>query len=606
MSKMMLFVAMATVALGAEARTGFDEAEVRIGHQDGRESVMRLPCILQEDGARRFRMRTMDIPRTANRIDVLTRGSTPAKGVGYWVTGDGNSGRLTRDRGEFETERLRLPIFGAATPTCSFVAVVKTLRGEFTERVLVRDGRYEIHPRFKIAGIEFDPYEDIVIDYYPLAGDDANYSGMARKYRAVQLAGGGVRPLKEKIRESDSLKWSTESIFLRCKFGRSVRKGLDPRQFLVEKPPMHVDHTFDDFMDILRRCKRIGLDFVDMCLVGWQPDGHDGPFPDLFPADPRFGGEAKMREAIGLGKALGYRMSVHVNWHNYYQKALRYREEDVCKGPDRRPRPYAVFDGILPAGRVYDCCWEVMCNRYVDEDIDRLRGLGLDGILHMDVMSAEDPVPCHDLRHPNTRAGMIRWQRAIAAKARRAFGGASSESSYDHFASELDNILYVAWEPDPNALCDGILPIFPVAYNGIVMSQPFYATIDAPCRRTKGEALSEAFDAYLWIPTPEERMLKVFEWGGRPAFYYSMYTDEDLRAIKRMYDLWLPLRHLQLEFIHEHAELAPGVTVTRYENGEEVVCNATREARAYRGESVPPLSYRLLAAKNRKPGKGSR
>ena len=68
------------------------------------------------------------------------------------------------------------------------------------------------------------------------------------------------------------------------------------------------------------------------------------------------------------------------------------------------------------------------------------------------------------------------------------------------------------------------------------MSQPYYATIDAPCHRTKDEMLSEAFGAFLWIPTAEERVLKVFEWGGRPMFYYSMYTDRDLADIKRMYE----------------------------------------------------------------------
>ena len=573
---------------------GFGSAEVHVGFRGGRETVKRMPCTCQPDGAWRFRMRAADIPREAEYVDVFTEGSSPAKGEGYWVTGDSSYGKLNRDAGDIETRRLRLPLFGAVTPEGAFVAIVKTLRGEFSERVRVRAGRYEICPRFKIGKIEFAPYEDIVVDYYPLEGADANYSGMARKYRAWQLARGEVKPLREKIRGNDALKWSTESIFLRCKFGRTVRKGIDPRTFLTEKPPMNVDHTFDGFMDIMRRCKRIGLDAVDMCMVGWQPDGHDGPFPDLFPPDERFGGEAKMREAIALGKSLGYRMSVHVNWHNYYLRARRYREEDVCKGPDGRPRPYAVFRGLLPAGPVYDCCWEVMCNRYVDSDIAKLLDLGLDGILHMDVASAEDPVPCHDPRHSNSRAGMIRWQREIAAKARRAFGGASSESSYDHFASELDNILYVVWAPCEHPLCDGTLPLFPIAYNGIIMSQPYYATIDAPCARAENEMMSEAFKSFLWIPTPEERMLKVFEWGGRPAFYYALYTDDDLAAIKRMYDLWLPLRHLQLEFIREHAELAPGVTVTRYENGEEVVCNATKEAFAYRGNSIPPLQSRLL------------
>lgn len=84
---------------------------------------------------------------------------------------------------------------------------------------------------------------------------------------------------------------------------------------------------------------------------------------------------------------------------------------------------------------------------------------------------------------------------------------------------------------------------------------------------------------------------------GRPMFYYTMYTDADLAAIKGMYDQWQPLKHLQLEFIHEHVELAPGATATRYENGEEVVCNASASPYAYRGTEIAPRTHRLFAAR---------
>ncbi len=433
-SKMTWLIVATLSVVTSAAGTGFGQAEVHIGYRGRKEEVRAVACQRQPDGAWRLHLPTRDIPRDAWYVDVFTDGATMPKGEGYWVTGDGNYGRLTRDMGFHETYATRLPLFGGVSAKGAFVAIVKTLRGEF-------------------------------VDYYPLEGADANYSGMARKYRAYQLAEGGVKPLREKIKTSDALKYSTESIFLRCKFGRSVRKGIDHSSFLTNKPPMNVDHTFDDFMDIMRKCKSLDLDKVDMCMVGWQPDGHDGPFPDLFPPDDRFGGEAKMREAIALGKSLGYRMSVHVNWHNYYEKSVRYRVEDVAKDKDGNPRIYAKFKGVLPAGRVYDCCWEVMSNRYVDDDMDRLLDMGLNGILHMDVTSAEDPMPCHDPRHPNSRAGMIRWQKVIGEKARRRFGGSSSESGFDHFASALDNILYVAWEPRmhplhrrPNPFCDGMLP----------------------------------------------------------------------------------------------------------------------------------------------------
>lgn len=56
-----------------------------------------------------------------------------------------------------------------------------------------------------------------------------------------------------------------------------------------------------------------------------------------------------------------------------------------------------------------------------------------------------------------------------------------------------------------------------------------------------------------------------------------------------MYGQWQTLKHLQLAFILEHAMLAPGVSVTRYENGEEVLCNAS----GAEYEGVPSMGFAL-------------
>ncbi|MBR1587872.1 MAG: hypothetical protein IJ658_06065, partial [Kiritimatiellae bacterium] len=253
--KMTCAVLSAIAVVTSFAGTGFEQAEVHIGHRGRKEEVRTVVCQKQPDGAWRLHMPARDIPRDAWYVDVITDGATMPKGEGYWVTGDGNYGRLTRDTGFHETYATRLPLFGGVSAKGAFVAIVKTLRGEFVQQVKAAKGICRIYPRFKIEKIEFDVYDDIVVDYYPLEGADANYSGMARKYRACQLAEGGVKPLREKIKASDALKYSTESIFLRCKFGRSVRKGIDHSTFLTNKPPMNVDHTFDDFMGIMRKCK---------------------------------------------------------------------------------------------------------------------------------------------------------------------------------------------------------------------------------------------------------------------------------------------------------------------------------------------------------------
>ena len=580
-------------------------ATVRIRYANGKEETRRVGLERRPDGAWRARFRTIDMSPDMRCLDIVPDAAVTPKCDGYWVDGDCRWGRFDRDEQTPmpDTKRIRqtrtegrLPIFGIKTPSICFVGVVKGLRLECQQYVTVSKGVYTFFVRFNLDRIEFSPYEDAVVDLYPLEGADANYSGMARTYRRIQLTEGGCTPLRERIKGNPALAFAADSIFLRCKFGRCDRRLSTREEWLRgPMPPVVVDHTFDDFMDIMRTCKAAGMDRIEMCMVGFQPNGHDGPFPDLFPADERFGGEAKMREAIALGKSLGYRMTIHLNQHNFYKNAKRFHAPDVGKGPDGELRKYTVY----PGGQVYHSCYEVICNKYFDKDLADMKDLGLNGLVHVDVMSARLPTPCHDPMHPADRREGAAWIRQLGLKAREAFGGYSSECGFDHFASALDNVLYQCaypgWATPKTDLVDGYLPLWSIVYNGIIMSNPFYATIDASCPREANgisDATGDGNPVYHYLDTPERRMLKVFEFGGRPMFYYANYRTE-IPCIKKMYDLYQPIRHLQLEFLEDHAEIAPDVFRSRYSNGEEVVCNYTDKPFAYRGRDVAPLAYRL-------------
>ena len=550
----------------------------------------------QGDGALRYRVKTCDMPRNCTAIDIVPDAAVAAKCDGYWVAGDQRWGRLDRDSGTFEGSRQFMPVFGLKTPNRCWVGIVKGLRLEYKLRVVVDKGVYNVYPRFKIDKIEFDPYEDIVVDYYELKGDDANYSGMAKTYRKWNLGRGWVKPLRERVKGNEALAWSAKSIFMRCKLSHCVAHCHDNPAYAM--PPVVVRRTFDDYMNLLRQVKAAGMDYVDMCIVGWNHLGFDGPFPKLFPVYEPLGGEAKMREAIALAKSLGYRISVHVNNHNIYRACgERWNLDDVCKDVKGRAREY----GFLQGGLAWHTCFQVVNNRWIDEDLAKLKGLGLNGIHHVDVTSATYPKPCHDPMHPNNRKQMAEWQIATARKAQAVFGGYSSESSMDHIAPALDNALYVSTYPvysvRKTELVDGEIPLWQIAYNGIIMHQPFWSTVDASYPHSSKEMPEEEItgpNQYLF--TPENRILKLVEYSGRPMFYFQNYNT--IEPMKQVYDLWQPLKHLQFEFIDSHEKLADGVYRTRWENGDEIVVNYSPDkAFSYRGRNVAPKGYEFYKSR---------
>jgi hypothetical protein len=109
--------------------------------------------------------------------------------------------------------------------------------------------------------------------------------------------------------------------------------------------------------------------------------------------------------------------------------------------------------------------------------------------------------------------------------------------------------------------------------------------------------------------------LKAVEFSARPCFYFyakfltignnwmgnedlGCSTDEELKAsvakVKEGYDVYRRLRHLQLEFVESHDELAPGVFRTGYSNGEAVVVNYTSEPFDCNGTTIAAEGWRLV------------
>ena len=599
MRKTMMTVLSACAAAVVQAAGPIDTVEMTTGTADGKSETRTVKLTAQPDGAWRFRLRTIDMRPEWKTVKVVNlAGKSRTGDPGWWLTNDERWGAFTRTDGKKVQSPMRIVLFGGKTAEDeAWCGIVKGMRYECTETVEAKGGAYEHAVTLRLSAVGFNPYEDFVIDYYPLKGADANYSAMGRLYRNWQLGRGEVKPLRERVKGNPNLAYAADSIFVRCKFGRCDRTKTTREDWLKAMPPVLVEYTFDDFKDVMRRAKEIGIGKAEMCLVGFQYGGHDGPFPDLFPADDRFGGQAKMLEAIAYGRSLGYHMDMHINQNNFYLNAKRWNLADVAKDATGEPLKYTVY----PGGQVYRSCFEVCCNKYCDKDMDDMESFGINGLFHVDVTSATQPCVCHDPKHPNNRKQMAEWQRRVGEKARARFGGFSSECGLDHVASVLDNALYTScypgWHSPKSDLVDGVFPVWHVAYSGIIMSNPFYATIDASYPRDAGSGRTDAVRANLavttYLDTPERRTLKVFELNGRPMFYYADY--KDLRPMKAMYDAWQPLKHLQFEFIREHVELAPEVFATRYENGEELVTNYTDKPYAYRGREVKPLGNELFA-----------
>lgn len=513
---------------------------------------------------------------------------------GYYVFPNGFLFRFDRKT----TDRYSLfwqpmPMAGALTPSGCWLEIVKGLQMENTVSLVIDDGRYTLCRRFDFNQVQ--PYEDIVIDYYPLTGEDASYSGMGRTYRKYQLECGKVRPLKERMEENEYLKYAAECPEIRIRQGW---KPVPPKvldQTLENEPEMKVAVTFRRVKDIIDSLKASGIDKAELCLVGWNIRGHDGRWPSALPPDPALGGEVELRSLIQYAQDKGYQITCHTNSSDAYTISEYFSDEIIVRNPDGTQ---ALGREFWSGGRMYKTCLCQMTD-IVKEVNAQIHELGFRGLHYIDVLSCEYHLPCYAPEHAHNRAEQASAAAAHLRDAAQKMGGASSEGPYDFVAGSLDYVLYVTFDLRKGkwpALASAYVPVWHIVYNGIILN-------------------NGASDLVNYTIKEPSIGLKAIEYGSRPSFYfYSSFrddganwmgnndlrcgTDEELHsAVKAILKAWeqqKTLGYLQYEFLDEHKMLTDSVSYSRWADGSVVICNYSSEPFSFQQVEIAPESYCLL------------
>ena len=336
----------------------FNTVEVDFVGAEGAKVAMEYPIKKRKDGGWRVRIPKKDLlEETIEGVDIKIPACRAKKGEdGYFITNTSAIGTFRLDNGTFASRRNYYTFFGMKNPRAAWVAIVKKLKLEYELRVEVKNGVYEIFPRFLIKAIEFPPYEDIVVDFYELKGESANYAGMAKKYREYQLKRGEVKPLKERIKNNPKLEMMAKSILLRAQHGakpipvdKATGKWIPRDQTLETEPKMHVACTCDQVTECIKELKKMGCHNIVFHEVGWNIRGHDGRYPQLLPVEPAIGGEEALKRTIKTAKELGYYISPHVNHTDAYRIADRWSEDYIANLKDGS----LMYVGCLK-GRTHD------------------------------------------------------------------------------------------------------------------------------------------------------------------------------------------------------------------------------------------------------------
>lgn len=528
-------------------------------------------------------------------------GVAKAGDEGYWILP--REIYFSGDIQTFFTERedtifsYRLPImscYGIKTPERTYLVRIRRNYNYFLE-AKIENGNYSLSVLFDFLHEENDetPDNDICIEIITLP-NDADYNDMARVEREIRMLRGEIIPLADKCRR-ESVDYARRYPMVRIRMGWKPCATEIPYQTEENEPDMRVACSFKRVREIADEMKRQGIEGAELQLVGWNRSGHDGRFPQLFPADPRLGGNDEFSKTIEYVKSLGYRISTHTNTIDAYTIADTFTYDDAAVNRSGEYKRGGFFAG----GHSYHVCLEKQWKNTV-RDLPKLATYGENGLHFTDVLSIVVPDRCYAEKHPSDTENGIIYAQKIEEYTNGLFGGFSSEGAMDFAQKNLDFALYVCFGDGFGKkiipIADRLLPFYELAYHGTLLYNPSSPTVNYTI---KGKA---------------ER-LQLYMRGGKPAmYYYSKYVtngsnwmgdndllcdnDEELResvaAVKKAADEYALHADRQLVYMKRYDILDNGIEIATYEDGSRMIGNFTNEDIKYESYTVTAMDFIVI------------
>ena len=565
------------------------------------EGGKRLPFEITELGDRTLlTLKKETLQEYNTKIRALPElGLAHAGDEGYWIiprniamSGDVQTFFTEREDTVFTLDRPIMSCYGIKT--AERVCLVRVDRNyHHYYEATVKDGVYSLAVLFDFTERD-DVYDDVRIEIVELPLD-ADYNDIARAEREIRLSRDEIVPLSEKCRKAPT-EYARKYPLIRIRMGWKPSPATVFQQTESNEPEMFVACDFARVRDIADELHRQGVKGAELQLVGWNRSGHDGRFPQLFPADPRLGGNEGLRKTIEHVKALGYRISTHTNTIDAYPIADTFTWDDIVVKRDGTYRRQGNYSG----GYAYHVCLPKQWKNTV-RDLPPLAAYGENGLHFTDVISIIEPDDCHSPNHPSSTANGVVYAQKIIEYTRGLFGGFSSEGCMDFALKNLDFGLYVCFGDGFGKkiipIADRLIPFFEITYHGTLLYNPTSPTVN------------------YTIKDACER-LTLYMRGGKPAmYYYSRFrtggaanwmgerdlicgTDEELREsvakIKEAAEEYAPHADRQLVYMDRYDYLDSGLEVATYEDGSRVVGNFTDSPIEFEGVVIPALDYKVL------------
>lgn len=409
------------------------------------------------------------------------------------------------------------------------------------------------------------------VTYYFLDGKNANYSGLALRYRQYLIDTQHATPLKP----------PAQTPFL-------LRVLNGAREAGVQFDPFERATTFAQTQQMLQDLKAAGVGSIRATLEGWMTNGQGWTTqPQIWPPDGRLGGVGGLRRLASWSKGHGVQLVLAMGVYHAFQSygAFNLNADSIHLESQLLLQDFYKAFLISP---------DFAAHQLYPPIQQKMQALGLAGTDFNYL--ARDVYPNYQRQHVLTRAqSAAQWMGMVAGA--RAHLGTAGVQGGNTYAVGAASYFYNAPTTDSGFNYESsAIPFWEIAVHGLAL----YSGRESNLMSTP------AVDNLQMI---EDGALPVWELTWQPAsvlrytyydqLYSSQFSQWSAQAVQQ-YKQMQQNGYAQLAYVAMtgNSRIAAGVHVTDYANGSKVVVNfnpgpVTLSAQ-YGGRVVPGHGYIVI------------
>ena len=424
--------------------------------------------------------------------------------------------------------------------------------------------------------------------FFFLAGEEANWVGMAQRFRQHLIEDRGLQRLSSSPAAQGQEGAANPALRLRLVMG-AQKPGLIWRSFVTAT-------SFAEAAEIVAAYVDAGMTDLDVVLVGWEADGYQGNLPKRWPPARRLGGARGLRRLAEQIHALDARLFVEADYTlAFLQNGGFFPLTDGVIQPNLLP----VSDLIAAAANV-EVPRELRKNRfflnpafartrYLEKEAPRLAELGVDG---MELRwSGELLLKDINPRFPLERTEFAASWREMLTLITDTMGSAAAQGGNGYVLGAADTVTQLPLYRNDYIFADETVPFYPVATHGLVRLYGEATNLDSDPQRDFLTRLE-----YGMLPTYEltYREPIVLNRTTYNELYSSQYQEWMERAAVEYAVSLEQLGHTVSQFIVGRRQLTHQVFETTFEDGTSVIVNYGDGAYEEGAIRVEPLGYLVV------------